>query len=342
MSNKSNHKAATEVTVAPLEERSGFEEFVFKHWWKGVLVFLVVVAAIVFSQTREQQIETVNDRSWSRLSEQLAFIESPSGEADPSALEDLGAELQGTLAGPWADALLAPAFAERGQYDAALAELERFVSAHPDHPLRALQIELDGERTSPVEALEARLTALAQFRETRPELFDNPAPPADSPRVRLNTTAGQITLALYQNEAPGHTENFLSKVRAGEYDGTKFHRVIPGFMIQGGDPNSIAGDPSTWGQGGGEITQPQEFGDLAHFRGYLAMAKRGNQVESSTSQFYITLGEPHHLNGQHTVFGKVLEGMDVATAIGNGAIADGTADRPAQPVTIESATVLGE
>lgn len=334
------HKAATEVTVAPLAERSALEEFVFAHWLKGLVLFLVVAVAIVVFQRQEQQKAAANDQSWSSLGDLLAFAEMPGTAADPEALAATAETLTGTLAGPWAEALVAPARAQTGDYDDALTAARAFRAAHPDHPLLALEVAVDeGEFENPISAFETRVGQLEAFKEANPQFFSNPPLPADAPQVALETSAGTIVLGLYSDRAPNHTSNFLERVREGLYDGNKFHRVIPGFMIQSGDPNSVDGDPSTWGSGGGEETQPQEFSELGHFRGYLSMAKRPNEVESSKAQFFITLGAPHQLDGQHTVFGKVLSGMDVVEQIGDGSIAEGTTDRPSEPVTILSARV---
>ena len=110
-------------------------------------------------------------------------------------------------------------------------------------------------------------------------------------------------------------------------------------MIQGGDPNSREGDPATWGSGGPGYKIPAEITELRHFEGVLAAAKQGGETESSGSQFYITTGAPHHLDGQHTVFGALLEGEAVVGEIENGSLVEGT-DRPQDPVVIESAEVL--
>ncbi|MEO0823867.1 MAG: peptidylprolyl isomerase, partial [Pseudomonadota bacterium] len=149
----------------------------------------------------------------------------------------------------------------------------------------------------------------------------------------------RMGIAALDLEAGDHAMELRAVVLATARLGEEVLRVVRGFMIQGGDPLSVDGEPSEWGTGGGDVTQPQEFSELAHFRGYLASAKRGGQTESSTYQFYITVGEPHHLNNQHTVFGEVLEGMAVADQIVGGEIEEGTADRPANPVVIESAVV---
>jgi cyclophilin family peptidyl-prolyl cis-trans isomerase len=333
------HKAATEVTVAPLEERSALQEFVYAHWLKGLVAFFVVAIAIYYFQLEEQQAQQVNDQSWSKLGDLIEFAENPGAEPDPSGLQQAATELSGTLAGPWAAALVAPAHARTGEYAEALEAAAAFKSDHAGHLLNEMEVATaEGEFTGPFEALGARIEKLREFESENPGLFENPEPPQDAPRVTLETTEGAIEIALYTDLAPNHSANFLERVRSGLYDGNKFHRVIDGFMIQTGDPNSIDGDPSTWGTGGGDETQPQELSRLAHFPGYVSMAKRDGQIESSKAQFFITLGAPHHLDGQHTVFGKVTSGMDVVERIGSGAIAEGTTDRPADPVTIVAAS----
>ncbi|QDU70110.1 peptidylprolyl isomerase [Engelhardtia mirabilis] len=334
---KRAHKAATDVTVAPLEERSGIEELAIRYWKPAIGVFAVIAVLLMYRSYEQKQAAATNDHSWQELSRYLGFIEQPGTAPDVAGLEKAAIDLEGTLAGPWAAALLAPAYVEIGDYGKADQALQSFRTKYPHHPL--VDPALGGDESG-ASGLADRLKALEDLKSSRPELFDNPPPPSDAPRVRLNTSAGPITVALYPERAPGHVENFLDKVAAGNYSGTKFHRVMDGFMIQGGDPNSIDGDPSTWGQGGGEVTQPQEFSDLGHFPGYLSMAKRPDQVDSSTYQFFLTLGSPHHLDGVHTVFGKVVEGMETVEAIGKGEIVEGT-DRPVAPVTIESAEIIG-
>jgi peptidyl-prolyl cis-trans isomerase B (cyclophilin B) len=131
--------------------------------------------------------------------------------------------------------------------------------------------------------------------------------------VVLKTGKGDIVARLFPAKAPKTVENFLKLAKSGFYDGTKFHRTIPGFMIQGGDPNSKKGDPSTWGQGDPGYTIPDEQNDLNHRRGVFSMANAG--PNTGGSQFFITVDAAMHLNGKHTIFGEVLKGMDVVDAI---------------------------
>ncbi|RMF94567.1 MAG: peptidylprolyl isomerase [Planctomycetota bacterium] len=128
----------------------------------------------------------------------------------------------------------------------------------------------------------------------------------DLPRVLLKTTKGDIVVELFEDQAPNTVANFISLVEKGFYDGIAFHRVIPGFMAQGGDPR---GD----GTGGPGYRIRDEYdlpGARLHFRGSLSMANTG-QPDTNGSQFFITYMPTGHLNHKHTVFGRVIKGMDV-------------------------------
>ncbi|MGE5479073.1 MAG: peptidylprolyl isomerase [Chloroflexota bacterium] len=129
---------------------------------------------------------------------------------------------------------------------------------------------------------------------------------------------GKIMLETYTDLAPLHAKNFDSLVSVKFYDGTAFHRVIPGFMIQGGDPNSREGDRATWGMGSPDQTRvPAEFSaTLKHKRGILSAA-RTPDPNSATSQFFICHADIPHLDGQYSIYGEVVEGMDVVDKIAN-------------------------
>ena len=136
--------------------------------------------------------------------------------------------------------------------------------------------------------------------------------------VILETNYGTIEIKLYDDEAPIHSENFRKLVVQGFYDSLQFHRVIPGFVIQGGDPNSKTPNKITYGEGGPGYTLPAEIGK-PHLRGSVGMAREGDQVNpqrrSSGSQFYICVQNVPHLDGQYTVFGEVVNGMNVVDSI---------------------------
>lgn len=155
--------------------------------------------------------------------------------------------------------------------------------------------------------------------------------------VVLKTNMGDIEITLNEADAPQHVANFKKLVNSKFYNGTTFHRVIKGFMIQGGDPNSKDADKSNDGQGGPGYTIPAEI-KAKHIKFCIAGARLGDQVnpkkESSGSQFYIVTGEASHLDGQYTVFGQVTKGMDICTKIEN--VKTDPADNPVDKVEIKS------
>jgi peptidyl-prolyl cis-trans isomerase B (cyclophilin B) len=190
--------------------------------------------------------------------------------------------------------------------------------------------------------------------------------------ARLETEEGDILLVFYPELAPGHVNNFVHLSRTGFYDGTRFHRIVPGFVIQGGDPNSKDDDPRNDGMGGptladilgeeearlveelnakleakgyaplqGEARVKAEFSQTVHhLRGSLSMA-RSRDVDSAGSQFFICVAKTAQLDGQYTVFGHVVKGMEVADVI-VGAEKNPSAgrDAPALPVAIKKVTVM--
>ena len=128
---------------------------------------------------------------------------------------------------------------------------------------------------------------------------------------------GKIYVSLWPDLAPKTVHNFDSLAKAGAYDGTAFHRVIPGFVIQGGDPNSISGPKNTWGMGNPSQTRvPAEFSNVPHERGILSMA-RSQDINSASSQFFICVDDVPSLNEKYAVFGTVTKGMDVVDEIVN-------------------------
>lgn len=161
--------------------------------------------------------------------------------------------------------------------------------------------------------------------------------------VSIVTTLGTIKVRLYK-ETPKHKENFVKLCKSGFYNGILFHRVINGFMIQGGDPNSVKAEPGAmYGNGGPGYTVPAEFNpNFRHKRGALAAARMGDQVnpmkESSGSQFYICHGSPFELDMNYTVFGETIDGITVVDAIANSKTDQ--YDRPLTDIKIISTTVL--
>lgn len=152
----------------------------------------------------------------------------------------------------------------------------------------------------------------------------------------IQTSLGTIEIKFFPDKAPGHVKNFMTLAKSGFYNDTTFHRVIPGFMIQGGDPNSKDNDRDNDGQGGPGFTVKAEFNDTRHKRGILSMARAGHP-DSAGSQFFICVQDAFFLDGKYTAFGEVIKGMDVADKIV--ATPRDERDNPLQKVVIKSITL---
>jgi len=155
----------------------------------------------------------------------------------------------------------------------------------------------------------------------------------------LETSYGRIVIEFLPRVAPRHVANFKELAREGLYDGTKFHRIMSDknrrVVIQGGDPNSINGDPATWGPGQpGQKKVAAEFSSVRHQRGIVSAARKREDPNSATSQFFICLTSEPSFDGQYSVFGRVIEGMNVVDAIGNAPVVPKT-ERPIDPVVLE-------
>ncbi|HEX3725715.1 MAG TPA: peptidylprolyl isomerase, partial [Pirellulales bacterium] len=148
----------------------------------------------------------------------------------------------------------------------------------------------------------------------------------------LDTNMGKITLDMLPDVAPGHVKNLLGLAKIGFYDGLTFHRVIKGFMIQGGCPEGT-------GTGGPGYTIPAEFNATPHTPGVVSMA-RTNDPNSAGSQFFICLENVPHLDRQYTAFGKAADAASLAVVKKIGEVQTGSQDRPVKPVTINKATVV--
>lgn len=134
--------------------------------------------------------------------------------------------------------------------------------------------------------------------------------------ANIETNHGKISFELLPDLAPETVRNFEKLTKDGFYDGTLFHRVIPGFMIQGGDPNTKTDNKGSWGMGGPGYNVKAEFSSRSHLRGIVSMA-RAQDPDSAGSQFFIVTSDSAFLDRQYTVFGQVKEGMDVADKIVN-------------------------
>jgi cyclophilin family peptidyl-prolyl cis-trans isomerase len=158
----------------------------------------------------------------------------------------------------------------------------------------------------------------------------------DKEAAVLQTNFGKIVIEFFPNAAPKHVKNFKQLSRSGFYNGTHFHRVIPGFMIQGGDPNSKDNDRSNDGTGDSGTKVPAEFNSISHKRGIVSMA-RSNDPNSASCQFFIVVKDSNFLDHNYSVFGRVIEGMDVADKIVN--VKRDAQDNPINPVIIQKVTI---
>ena len=159
----------------------------------------------------------------------------------------------------------------------------------------------------------------------------------------IKTTAGEMVIEFWTDVAPQTVENFKKLARQGFYDGTAFHRIMKGFMIQGGDPlTKDAKMESRWGTGGPGYQIKAEFNDRSHVRGVISMARSQNP-DSAGSQFFICLGDAKSLDRQYTAFGRVIKGDEVLGQIGDTRVApsnSGEMSKPAARVGVESVTIV--
>jgi len=159
----------------------------------------------------------------------------------------------------------------------------------------------------------------------------------------IKTSAGDMVIQFWTDAAPATIENFKKLAKQGFYNGTAFHRIVKGFMIQGGDP--LTKDPSQearWGTGGPGYAVKAEFNDHPHVRGVISMA-RSSDPDSAGSQFFICLGDASFLNGKYTSFGKVIKGDDVLGKIGDTPVTvggGGEMSKPTQRVEIKSVDIV--
>lgn len=200
--------------------------------------------------------------------------------------------------------------------------------------------------TEPVDDVSSATAETSTVSETAVEPVESePTQPEEEPMsveelentiVDLNTSKGTISIKFYPKIAPNHVRNFVDLARSGFYDGTKFHRIIPGFMIQGGDPNTKTDNRSSWGTGGSPNRLEAEFSDTPHRRGIVSMA-RSNHPDSASSQFFIVVSDSRFLDNNYSVFGEVISGMEVADEIVSAP--RNAQDQPNDPVEITSVEV---
>ena len=163
------------------------------------------------------------------------------------------------------------------------------------------------------------------------------------PVVILETNLGEIVIAFFPNDAPKHVENFIILSQTGFYDDVLFHRIISGFMIQGGDPNTIDGDPNSWGTGGPDTSVDAEFNTIKHNRGIVSMARSADPNSGGSQFFFIVHQNSNFLDEQYTVFGRIITEESFETLDKIAAVQTDSNDRPLDPeqVRITKVTVVG-
>jgi peptidyl-prolyl cis-trans isomerase B (cyclophilin B) len=166
----------------------------------------------------------------------------------------------------------------------------------------------------------------------------NNTPVAGEEVAVMQTNLGRIVLGFLPEVAPNHVQNFKDLARSGFYDGTKFHRIIPGFMIQGGDPNTKSDDRSTYGMGGPEKRVKAEFNSTKHLRGVVSAA-RTQDPDSAGSQFFLMVKDSPHLDGQYSAYGRIVEGMDVVDKIVALPRDNRDNPKPENPAIVETVTI---
>jgi len=169
-------------------------------------------------------------------------------------------------------------------------------------------------------------------------------PETDDEVAVLETNYGRIVIEFLPRIAPKHVDNFKGLAREGFYDGTRFHRIVKDknkpTAIQGGDPNTIMGDPAIWGQGQkGQKTVKAEISTLKHERGIVSAARRSDDINSANSQFFICVTDQPGFDNQYSIFGRVIDGMGVVDTIAR-APTEPKSERPIDPVVVNRAYVV--
>src|SRR6266480_3471072 len=194
-----------------------------------------------------------------------------------------------------------------------------------------------------------KLSILAVVLLLRSALFaaeenkENPPMNASNEVAVIKTSEGDMVVQFWNDAAPNTIENFKKLARSGFYDGTIFHRIVKGFMIQGGDPNSKdTGKETSYGEGGPGYKIKAEFNDRSHERGVISMA-RSFDPDSAGSQFFICLGNVPRLDHQYTTFGKLIKGDAVVEKIGDTPVtrsSTGENSKPIKRVVVESIKIV--
>lgn len=323
------------IPIQPSSAASEVIEQTFKRWSSVAIVGVIAFLAAwgVFSYVQKQR-NAERGQAWRSFGKFEAPF-APAEMLDP-ALATLPEELR-----PWAQLtsanrqLRSPA-AKKEQFDEAKPLFEKLAANAATSPA-ASGLALDGMSAK---AVVASIDAFVAWENASASFLDNPAP-SNTEKARIVTELGNIEIAFYPDAAPEHVKNFRQLVREGFYQRTKFHQIIRTgvFAIQGGDPNTIDGAPDKWGQGTKGDGIPLENNKLSHLRGVVGMAKLAGSKKSSGCQFYIVTKDSHARDADHTIFGKVVAGMDIVDKIAALELEPNT-DRPKVAVMISKTEIF--
>lgn len=336
------HKAPTQITIAAIEEKTAFHEFVERYWKLGAGLAVVAGAAILIPHYQKQQAESEHRGVWDELGSQVDLGASSFGQiqgASPATMAGFAEEHKGQSVGAWAKALEIGGQIEAKNFEGAKRAAEELGREWPDHLLATAPLVPTASGAMPLtKAIASKEATLQSWEKEHAFLFQNPALPANAPRVRVTTSKGSFVLGFYDDRVPTHVAGFLAHCKDGTFDGTRFHRVVRGSLIQGGDPNSRDGEQETWGKGGPEeVITGETDPKLHHFKGSVSAWKAPGAKGSHGSQFFITTSDQFQFDGQNVVFGQVVEGMDTIEAIESAAV---VGEVPQDPAVIESIEIL--
>jgi cyclophilin family peptidyl-prolyl cis-trans isomerase len=348
MPKQHKHKAPIEVAVFR-QEKSILQQWVDKYWKLAAVVASLLTAAVLYVQHRAQLNEAQRGVDWDVLNAALRAD-------DDAALDAALKTLEGKREEPWGLLAKAERAIVESEPDEALAVLERLNGLGQNQAAIlsaiALPIGPDGEPEVLTQYMQ-RLVAAQKAWDEEHKVLENPLPAEGSPRVILETDKGEIEVTLYLEKAPLHAKNFIKRCQAGEYDGTKFHKIEAhpylGYTITGGDPETRNADRVTWGTGGKDAPKiALEKNGLVMAEGYLAgHVENAGSKESHGTMFVLTFGASHQLDANSTVFGKITGGMDVVEEIGESELIPpepqdfASRGRPEEPVSVLSTKVLG-
>jgi len=337
------HKAPTAVTIASIDEKSGFAEFVERYWKAALIVVVLLTAAILFWENSKRSQETALDQSWEKLlGAAKADPRTGSLSGKPRSWPLSPTRSRARRPGPGRCTLRPPALQ-------ASASSTTLGASWRDSDRRTRRIRWWSSsshsrkvprRPAWFDQLEKRLAAQAACTRPMRSCTRTRIRPQMHPRSRSTRIEVRLWCSCIRTSPPSTVRTSSSNAREGFFTGIKFHRAVAGSLIQSGDQNTISGDVVTWGLGGAPNRLEREENNLRHFAGFLSAFKKPGEKVSNGSQFVITVGDTHYLDGQQVVFGKVIDGMDTAHKIEQGTLAAGSSDRPEDPAVIQSMEVL--